>query len=63
MFALYGGMVLRAARRMFRQGRDAYLCLVYGVLLYTSKVPEFVGAVQYWRNALLSREHRLIEYK
>lgn len=63
MAAGYVLLILRAAFKRYRLGDSIRLSLAYGVLIYTGKIPEFIGAITYWKNSLLARDHTLIEYK
>ena len=60
---LYAAFVLRAIGRRRRTGASLRLSIAYGLLIYTGKVYELMGAFQYARNQILSRDHHLIEYK
>lgn len=53
----------RTVLRRLRRGDSFRVALCYGILIYSSKGFEFSGALHYWKNHLLSRSHRLIEYK
>ncbi len=46
-----------------RQGDTLKIALSYGTLIFTGKIYEFMGAIQYVINYVFSRKHKLIEYK
>lgn len=60
---LLSGMVSRTILRRLKQGDEPEVAVAYGLLMFSSKVPEFIGALQFHKNRLLSRDHQLIEYK
>lgn len=59
----YLAFVGRTILRRIRMGDRLKVAIAYGVLIFTGKVSEFMGIVQYCKNKLLSRKHQLIEYK
>ena len=59
----YIAVVIRTILRRRKQGHSFNVAVAYGLLIYTGKVPEFLGMIQYIKNHLLSRKHQLIEYK
>lgn len=61
--AVYALFVLRTFWRRLRLGDPVKRAALYSFLIYTSKVPEFMGVLHYWKNHLFSRQHELIEYK
>jgi len=56
-------LIARLTLQRYIKGDSPGLALAYSVLAYTGKTAEFIGAMKYWKNCLLSREHTLIEYK
>lgn len=63
IFAFYTLFILRTVRRRKKLGDSPKVAFMYGFLIFTGKIPELMGAFQYWKNRLLSRKHQLIEYK
>lgn len=63
ILAFYSAFVFRTIVRRQRQGDQPKVAVAYGFLIFTGKVPELFGIVEYWKNHLLSRKHQLIEYK
>lgn len=63
LLTVYSVFIAKTALRRILNGDSIKVGLVYAALIYTGKIPEFFGAVQYWKNRLLSRNHQLIEYK
>lgn len=63
IFLGYIAFIARTVKRRLGLGDSFNVARAYGFLIYTGKVPELFGAVQYWKNHLLSRKHQLIEYK
>lgn len=61
--AAYLLIMARSCFRRWRQGDRFSIAFTYSFLIYTSKVPELFGIIQYWRNHLFKRQHQLIEYK
>jgi GT2 family glycosyltransferase len=59
----YGLSILRSTLRMKHLGYTARVSVLYSLLVYTGKIWEVQGVVQYWLNHALSRKHCLIEYK
>ncbi|MBX2809543.1 MAG: hypothetical protein KTR20_13040, partial [Cellvibrionaceae bacterium] len=59
----YLAFIGRTILRRIHAGTPAKVALAYGLLIYTGKIPEFMGIVHYLKNHLLSRKHQLIEYK
>ena len=59
----YGLFVSRTVLRRWRHGDAPKIAIAYGLLIFTGKIPELLGAFEYWKNRLLSRKHQLIEYK
>jgi len=63
IFCVYVAFVAKTVIRRWMDGTPFKTALYYGVLIYTGKIPEFMGILQYCKNHLLSRKHQLIEYK
>lgn len=63
IFVLYSANVCRTILRRWRSGDSFAVAFAYGFLIFTGKIPEFFGVIEYWKNHLLSRKHQLIEYK
>ncbi len=61
--AVYALFILRTFWRRLQNGDPLKRAALYSFLIYTSKVPEFMGVLHYWKNHLFNRQHRLIEYK
>ncbi|MDJ0787921.1 MAG: glycosyltransferase family A protein [Myxococcota bacterium] len=61
--AAFVAVLVRTVIRTWRSGRSFELALAYGLLTFTGKIPEFLGALMYWRGRLRARHHELIEYK
>jgi GT2 family glycosyltransferase len=59
----YSAFIARTVLRRLRMGDSVKIAFCYGVLIYTGKIAEVLGAIQYWKNRALSRKHLLIEYK
>ncbi|MBX2808515.1 MAG: glycosyltransferase [Cellvibrionaceae bacterium] len=59
----YIAFVGRTILRKLKAGTPLKIALAYGLLIYTGKIPEFMGVLHYLKNHLLSRKHQLIEYK
>ena len=51
------------AHRQRRRGLTSKVAWASGILLMLGKVPQLLGALSYYRNRLLGRKSRLIEYK
>jgi GT2 family glycosyltransferase len=60
---LYTSAISRTVLRRLRLGDDPEVAVAYGLLMFTGKMPELYGALQFYKNHLLSRKHELIEYK
>ncbi len=60
---LYTLFVCKTILRRWKTGDSFNIAFAYGALIFTGKVPEFFGVIEYWKNRLLSRKHQLIEYK
>ncbi|PCK08874.1 MAG: glycosyl transferase [Alteromonadaceae bacterium] len=63
ILALYAFSIIRSTRRRLGDGDSFKIAATYSVLIFTGKIAEFLGVIQYWKNHLLSRKHQLIEYK
>ena len=63
LLLLWAGNTLRLIRRERRRGSSARLSRATGVLLMLAKPAQFLGLVGYYRDRLLRRASRLIEYK
>ncbi len=63
IFLSYSAFICRTILRRLRSGDPAKLAVSYGLLIFTGKIPEFIGVIHYCKNHLLSRKHQLIEYK
>lgn len=55
--------IAKTVARKLAAGHALPVALAYGLLIYSGKVAEFLGAFQYWNNRRLNRKHELIEYK
>lgn len=51
------------ARRQRQRGLPSKVARASGILLMLGKLPQFLGVIAYYRNRLLGRKSRLIEYK
>ena len=60
---LYGAIVSKTALWRLRQGDSPRIAAAYALLVTTGKVPELLGALEFYKNHLLARKHVLIEYK
>lgn len=60
---LYAAFIAKTTLRRIMKGDKLIIACAYGFLIFTGKTPEFFGAMEYWKNRLLSRKHQLIEYK
>ncbi len=60
---VYSLFIVKTVFKRWLNGDSEKVALAYGLLIYTGKIPEFFGIVQYWKNHLLSNKHQLIEYK
>lgn len=63
LIVVYILFVARNSLRLFKNGQSVKVALAYSCLIYTSKIYEFWGATEFWKNHFLSRKHQLIEYK
>lgn len=63
LVSLYGVSLLRTTARIVGKGHSYKVAVLYALLVNSGKIWEFQGVIQYWVNHLLSRKHRLIEYK
>lgn len=63
LLAGYLAFIGKTVLRQLSQGHSLKIALAYGFLIYTGKMAELMGIVQYVKNHLLSRKHQLIEYK
>jgi GT2 family glycosyltransferase len=64
MFLLgYLAIITKTMIRRLERGDQTHIAFAYSVLIFTGKIPELIGAIQYWKNRMLSRQHELIEYK
>ncbi len=59
----YTAFIGKTVLRRIRSGDSLPTAIAYGALIFTGKIPEFMGILQYCKNHLLSRKHQLIEYK
>lgn len=59
----YIAFVSKTILRRRRLGDSPRTAIAYGLLIFSGKVSEFMGMIQYCKNHLLSRKHQLIEYK
>ena len=60
---IYVAFILKTVIGLWRKGIPLKTAIYYGFFIFTGKIPEFMGIVQYCKNHLLSRKHQLIEYK
>ena len=63
LILLYTAFITRTTKRLASQGHNLRVASMYSLLIYTGKIPEFLGVIEYWKTRLLSRQHKLIEYK
>ena len=63
MFVLYMAQIAKTLLWRLRAGDSMRVAAVYSMLIVTGKVAECAGVMQYLKNWLFSRQHRLIEYK
>jgi len=63
ILVLFGFFVSRTIFRRLKRGDSLKIAFCYGLLIFTGKIPELMGVIEYWKNRLLSRQHQLIEYK
>lgn len=59
----YIAFVGKTILRRWRLGDSPRTAIAYGLLIFSGKISEFMGILQYCKNHLLSRKHQLIEYK
>lgn len=59
----YSAFIGKTVLRRLNLGDPLQTAVAYGLLIFSGKVPEFMGILQYCKNHLLSRKHQLIEYK
>lgn len=59
----YVAFISKTIIRRWRLGDSLKTAVAYGILIFTGKISEFMGILQYCKNHLLSRKHQLIEYK
>jgi len=59
----YIAFVGKTILRRWRLGDSPQTAIAYGLLIFSGKISEFMGILQYCKNHLLSRKHQLIEYK
>jgi GT2 family glycosyltransferase len=62
-FLLWSLRVALLARRQRRRGLSVKVARASGILLMLGKLPQFLGLLGFYRNRLLGRASRLIEYK
>ena len=63
ILAFYLLFISKTILRRKLLGDSLKVAIAYGALIFTGKIPEFFGIIEYWKNRLLSRKHQLIEYK
>ncbi len=63
ILCIYVAFIAKTVLRRWMGGTPFKTSMYYGILIFTGKIPEFMGVVQYCKNHLLSRKHQLIEYK
>lgn len=63
IFLGYVAFISKTIIRRQRSGDPLKTAIAYGLLIFTGKISEFIGMLQYCKNHLLSRKHQLIEYK
>lgn len=63
LISVYLLFILKTILRRMIDGYSLKISSSYGYLIYTGKVAELFGVVQYWKNHLTSGQHKLIEYK
>jgi len=63
IFTIYSLFITKTVFRRLKMGDSVNVAFAYGLLIFTGKLPELIGAFQYWKNQLLCRKHQLIEYK
>jgi GT2 family glycosyltransferase len=59
----YIAFISKTIVRRRRLGDPLKTAIAYGLLIFSGKISEFMGMLQYYKNHLLSRKHQLIEYK
>jgi GT2 family glycosyltransferase len=62
-FLAYSASIVGAILRKKKEKKPLKTAIYYGILIFTGKVPEFIGMLQFYKNHLLSNKHQLIEYK
>lgn len=65
-FALISIYLLFIFKTILRKMIDGYslkISFSYGYLIYTGKIAELIGVLQYWKTHITSGQHKLIEYK
>ena len=60
---LYALFIVKTVFRRLKSGDSCKVAFAYGALIFTGKIAELMGVIEYWKNRLLSRKHQLIEYK
>lgn len=63
IFFIYIIFIIKTVIGRWRKSTPLKIAIYYGFFIFTGKIPEFLGIVQYFKNHLLSRKHKLIEYK
>jgi GT2 family glycosyltransferase len=59
----YLAFITKTIVRRRNLGDSLKTATAFGTLIFTGKISEFMGMLQYYRNHVLSRKHQLIEYK
>ncbi len=63
IFFGYAASIVRLIFYRKKNKASLKIAIYYGILIFTGKVPEFIGMLQFYKNHLLSNKHQLIEYK
>lgn len=63
LLSVYLLFITKTIIRKWFEGHPLNVAISYGLLIYSGKIPELVGAFIYWKTYLTSGQHKLIEYK
>ena len=63
MVGVYLLFIAKTVARKVIDGHSMKIAFSYGYLIYTGKIAELMGILQYWKTRLTSGQFKLIEYK
>jgi GT2 family glycosyltransferase len=63
LISIYLLFIVKTVVRKMIDGCSAKVSFAYGYLIYSGKIAELLGILQYWKTHITSGQHKLIEYK